>query len=494
MINYLWLALAGVLTAFANGRWVIPAAVWLAPIFWLRFIRTQPLWKALMFYIVVGSIAAGISLQGMVPVPPSAYIVMIAIGALISFIPFLIDRWLYKKFYGFISTLPFPLAFTALEYLNTASNPFGSWGSTAYTLADNLPLMQLASVTGIWGVTFLTAWFASTVNWAWENHFDWGRIRRGCLLYTYLIALILFAGGARLLWLAPTSPTVPVAAVTSTFSEQVAEVLIPFFLGKTKETQLPWDDIIKRAQTLNEDILEKTQRAARAGAKIVFWAEAGVFIKKESEEEFLRKAIELAKNEKIYLGATLAVWYDPPYSLPDNKKMENKIILITPSGEIAWKYLKAIPVPGAENALMVKGDGVIHDLETPYGKIAAAICFDLDFPNHIRQAGQKNIGLMFAPSGDWKEISPYHTYMASVRAIENGFSLVRPTRGGLSAAFDYRGKLLAQMDHFTTQDRILFAHIPTQGVKTLYSRLGDWFAWLSLIGLGGLVLFAVRRR
>jgi len=95
------------------------------------------------------------------------------------------------------------------------------------------------------------------------------------------------------------------------------------------------------------------------------------------------------------------------------------------------------------------------------------------------------VDIMLAPSNDWKQIDPLHTHMAVFRAIENGFSLVRHTSNGLSMAVDYQGRILAQMDHFTTDDRVMISQAPTRGVATIYSRIGDAFAWLCV------ALFAV---
>ena len=49
----------------------------------------------------------------------------------------------------------------------------------AYTQYGNLPLLQLLSVTGLWGIDFLMSWLASVVNWAWERGFAWPRVRGG---------------------------------------------------------------------------------------------------------------------------------------------------------------------------------------------------------------------------------------------------------------------------------------------------------------------------
>jgi apolipoprotein N-acyltransferase len=70
--------------------------------------------------------------------------------------------------------------------------------------------------------------------------------------------------------------------------------------------------------------------------------------------------------------------------------------------------------------------------------------------------------------------------MASFRAIEQGLNFVRHTSNGLSAAYDYQGRRLSAMDHCQTSDYDMVSEVPIHGVRTVYSRFGDWFAWLSL--------------
>ena len=88
---------------------------------------------------------------------------------------------------------------------------------------------------------------------------------------------------------------------------------------------------------------------------------------------------------------------------------------------------------------------------------------------------------MLVPGSDWKEISPYHTYVASLRGIENGFNIVRSTFKGFSASFNYKGQLLSSNDFFNTDEVILYSDVPVKGQKTIYSFLGDYFAWLCII-------------
>jgi apolipoprotein N-acyltransferase len=154
--------------------------------------------------------------------------------------------------------------------------------------------------------------------------------------------------------------------------------------------------------------------------------------------------------------------------------------------------LKARPTPGPEAASAVRSDGKLKWIDSPYGRIVAAICYDMDFPSLMGQAGADRADIVISPAGDWRAIDPRHTEMASFRAIEQGFNLVRQTNRGLSAAYDYEGHPLAHMDHYQAQELTMVAQIPTRGVRTLYSLVGNWLAWLSLAVLVVLVWRGIR--
>jgi apolipoprotein N-acyltransferase len=87
------------------------------------------------------------------------------------------------------------------------------------------------------------------------------------------------------------------------------------------------------------------------------------------------------------------------------------------------------------------------------------------------------------PGNDWKEITPYHTYVASARAIEQGFNMVRAVSRGFSASFNYKGQLLSSMNYYKTDDLILYSDLQTKGQKTIYSIIGNYFAWMCIIFL-----------
>jgi apolipoprotein N-acyltransferase len=103
------------------------------------------------------------------------------------------------------------------------------------------------------------------------------------------------------------------------------------------------------------------------------------------------------------------------------------------------------------------------------------------------------VGLVLAPANDWPAIKYDHPHLSVYRALENGFAMMRPNAKGVSLAVDPLGRELASADYYSTDRLDLVAMMPLQAVPTLYSRIGDVFAWLSIAGLVGLVARAVVR-
>src|SRR3984893_1227847 len=179
---FIWLAIGGVCETLCLGKGTIPPAGWLVPIFLLHFARITPPIAGLLSIWLVLLAAAAVSNRGVIPLSGFAYFGVVSMIAVALTLSYVAERLLAPKFSGFVSTLIFPMACVVVEFINTLTGPFGSWGSVAYTQYGNLPLMQLASVAGVFGMALLIAWFASVVNWAWDHDFAWYAIRGGGVL------------------------------------------------------------------------------------------------------------------------------------------------------------------------------------------------------------------------------------------------------------------------------------------------------------------------
>ena len=209
----LWLGFGSFIGIFVAGRWSLAPAAWIGPVILLHVAHQAPLEPAL--YGIWAAIAFGILVSHwrVIPLPWFAYPVVVALIAIPATLPYLADRLLAPYLPGVLSTLVFPLAATAGEYLGARTSPFGTWGSVAYTQASNHPLMQLASVTGLWGIVFLVAWFASLSLWAWEHRSAPDEFMPGVLLYAGILLVVLAWGRLRINRATQTARTVRVAAI-----------------------------------------------------------------------------------------------------------------------------------------------------------------------------------------------------------------------------------------------------------------------------------------
>ena len=143
--SYLWLAI-GTLLGFL---WAIPLTMWLAPIFILRFVRTQKTWVGFLLAWLSSFLVIGITFREALPLPLPEYIITMLVTSLTGALAYLADRLLAPRLKGFAATLVYPLAVTSLDYIGAISNPMGSIGAQAYALYGNLALMQLLSITGV---------------------------------------------------------------------------------------------------------------------------------------------------------------------------------------------------------------------------------------------------------------------------------------------------------------------------------------------------------
>jgi apolipoprotein N-acyltransferase len=413
---------------------------------------------------------------GMMSLPIPLYLgIMAANALLLAGLPYLADRLLVPRLKGFAATLAFPLAVTAAEFLSFTLHPMGTFGARAYTLYGNLVLMQLASLTGMWGIAFLVSWFGPVVNWAWERSFDWPRIWRGLATYAGITGLVLIYGAARLAFSPPPEGTVRVAGLTAT-------------LPDAGEPIDPRDDKERFRQVtsdLHDRYFEQTIREARAGAQIVLWPEGAGVGPEEDEAALIARGRQVAAQEGIYLAMPLFTIYDDP-----DRPHENKLIVIDPAGGVVLEHLK-YGFNLSEGSR--PGDGVLRTIKSPFGTLSGVVCWDDAFPAPMRQAGRNGTDILMVPANDFREVDPLRTQMAVYRAIENGVSLVRQGSNGLSMATDPYGRVLGAMDHFTASERVMVAQVPTQGVFTLYAVTGDWFGWLAVVGLVAITIWVVVR-
>jgi apolipoprotein N-acyltransferase len=488
---WIWLVVGTALLPFATLQTLIPMTAWLAPVFLLRFTRSQRLLVGYPVLVLAMSGALFIGLRnGFFPVVdgPGYYLFVAALG-LGGALPFAIDRVLAPRLAGIPRTLVFPAAVTTIEFLGTIGNAFGTAGSTAYSQYAGLPLLQLASVTGIWGLTFLVSWFPPVANEVWERARPGSGVTSPIWLFAAVTVAALLFGGARLAFSAPGAETVRIAALAP--DRNLSELA---YSAPNLRTATPAERASARDEhfaPVLDELFDRSEREATAGAKIVAWSEAAARTLQEDQANVVARAADLAREHGVYLQVSMIVQL-PAGSSDGGPVNENHAVLLDPTGAVVWDYQKSKPTPGDGQG---PGPGIIPNIDTPYGRLATIICQDDFFPDLVRQAGAAQVDILLLPSSDWDSIAAWHAQQAPFRAIENGMAVVRPTRQGISLATDSQGRLLGhKADYFVAEGQSLVASVPTAGTTTWYSVIGDTFAWASVAGTLVLAAAAFRPR
>ena len=459
-----WLVLGLVATAAGHMRWGIDPLAWAAPLAWLRYLslsttRVQRLGFGLVFALAWIVTLAGIATA---PVPIGlAFGFGGAIAALLVW-PYLVWSWQVRRLgqrSGW-TTLLFPAAMVVAETLAHRATPFGVWGHAANTALGDLPLMQLAALTGASGIGFVLHWLAAALEARSSHEGHQGRHRRGLWLALASLVAAHVYGELRLdLEANRATETVRVAAV-GTDSDLSGPPVPPI------EVRRAWD----------EALFERTRVAAEAGAELVVWTEAAAVVERDEEQAWLERVGELAST----LEVAIVAGYIVPLGSDADFHYDNAYALFGPESGLEHRYLKHRPVPG-EPATRGTGPAPRWSSET-LGELSGAICYDYDFPSSaVERAG---VDLVALPSSDWRGIDPIHTHMARLRAIEGGHALLRSTRFGLSAGIDALGVVHAQSSAFDDGQQVMVVNLPRHGRRTLYASLGEWFALLSALFVG----------
>jgi apolipoprotein N-acyltransferase len=484
-LSWIWLLCGAVLLPFTAWQTVIPAAAWLAPIFLLRFTRiSRRPGTALHLVFLAYSAGTLIASRGL-PFDLLGLFGNVLFKGLVWTLPYATDRFAAERLKGWKRAIVFPSAFVAADWALSLLNVSSS-GSPAYSQAGNLALLQILAITGMWGVTFLIMWFASIANGIWQEGFQWRTLRGHLAVFVATLMAVLLYGNIRLNFASPSSRTVEVATIT------MGKDLIPSvdWMKFGQSTDLQRSAVRPKLQATVTQMLARSETALRGGAKVVSWQESSAWVLEEDRQEVLDKSADLARRFEAYLQISLEVFTRTP-KLP---YLRDQSILIGPSGSVLWTYDKTHLVPYDEAFITIAGPGKLPEADSPNGRLSTAICYDTYFPALLRQAGKLGTDILFAPTND---VSPYSSSalaMATSRAIENGFSVIRPTGHGLSAVIDYQGRLLGSEEYSTTTDGIMLTDIPTRGTVTLYGRIGDVFAYLCIAVLALLSALAVLGR
>ena len=327
--------------------------------------------------------------------------------------------------------------------------------SLSYSQLKFLPVLQLASVTGPWGISFLVLSFSSAL--AISLHLRATAPKASVRILGAMLAttgVILVFGAVRL-----AQPSLgQKVRVGLIASDQPADV------GVAHEG-------LDTSRLFREYAAEVEAIAAQGAQVIVLPEKLGVAVDPDTRQtNALFQSLADKTKARIVVGL---IRISPPLKY-------NEALVYTP-GSPVLSYDKHHMLPPFESNL--KPGATLTFLHEPSGTWSVEICKDMDFTLLSRQYGQAGAGLMLVPAWDFVLDRRYHGHMSIMRGVEDGFSIARAAKQGYLTVSDDRGRVLAETQSNSAPFATLIADIPVAHDATLYLLLGDWFAWLVLATL-----------
>ena len=441
---------------FGTGLHPVWLCMWLAPIPALvhsRY-RTTALVAFLGFFL--GSFNIWHYLHDVLSAPAAVVLMFIALPSIGFALAALLFRALYNRRAYWSALIGFPAAWVSIEYLINLTSVHGTAGNLAYSQLNALPILQVASLTGPWGISFLLLLFPASIVIGL-------RAPRVSGTGLAIIALALVFGGARMA--IPTSGArVKVGLVASD---------LPQYKGVV--------DPGAKTTRLLQDYATAAERVVTQGAHVIVLPEKlGVVVCADTvTTDSIFQRIADKDSAQIVVGLIRVA----------SSKGYNQARIYAPATPVRT-YDKEHLLPPYESNLTPGTNLTL--LSEPTGTWGVTICKDMDFTPLSRRYAVAGSGLLLVPAWDFDLDRWWHGHMAVMRGVEDGFAIARAAKQGYLTVSDDRGRILAEVQSDAAPFSTLVADIPVAHDTTLYRRLGDWFAWIMLVTLAGTLVRLVR--
>ncbi|WP_298268210.1 apolipoprotein N-acyltransferase [Geobacter sp.] len=393
---------------------------------------------------------------------------------------------------GISLLVSFPLLWVGLEYVRAFVLTGFPWASLGYSQYKVLPLIQIADVTGVYGLSFLIA-FANAVFYRIIRGFV-GKERAPYPLKSVVLLFVLMAA------------TLGYGFNRLHRPENGTPFTVALLQGNIDQN-IKWDPAFQEATV---SIYERLSRKAcvTGPVDLVVWPESAAPFYFQDEERYASRIRNLAKELK-----SCEVVGSPAYVKDDaGVKYLNSAFLLSPWGEVVGRSDKIHLVPFGEYVPManllpfvnklVAGIGDfspgarIASLSTGKGRIGILVCFEGIFPELSRAYVRAGSRLLVNITNDaWfgRSSAPYqHLSMTVFRAVENRVPLVRAANTGITSIIDSKGHIRGMTPLFT--EAVLNGEVKLGGEETLYTRFGDFFAIICLAAGGAVTLLAFGKR
>ncbi len=457
-------AATALLVFYGNGlspRWPL---MWIAFVPVLIYALRSAAWRTGL--VALAAMLIGClnfwSYFGVLGAPHSAWFANFGLIALMFTAGVLLMRALARRGSMWSAWIALPAWWVTFEFVRNLLWPHGSGGSLAYSQLNFLPFLQLASLTGPWGIGFVLLLFPAGLALSLNL---WVSKQRGPAVRMLgatvgVVAVVLLFGAVRM-GLRQPGPEIKVGLVASDVSRGVVDPGAP-------------------ARRLFEQYAEQAEGLIARGARVVVMPENLAVI--VDPNVGLADAIFQPIADRT--GATLVIGTNHVAGGVHS----NEARIYTP-GAAVREYYKEHLLPPFEN-IFTPGTTRV-DFAAPGGvasMFGVAICKDLDFTEPARGYGRSGVGLLMAPAWDFHVDAFWHGHIAVMRAVEDGFSLVRSARGGFMTVADDRGRIVAENASDSAPFATLLATVPAGHDGTLFQLWGDWFGWCAIALLAAVLL------
>ena len=386
-----------------------------------------------------------------------------------------------------------PSLWVLLEYLRAYLLTGFPWALLGYSQYLNLPVIQIADITGVWGVSFLVMLVNVVIAQVLDSRF-WvpgqkeTKIKLKILASFFLLLSLSLAYGYYKLNLIPITPACP--AGRQHLTPVKISVIQPNIPQDLKWERSSRDYIISR-------YVDLTHQASQDKPDLIIWPEAALPVVLEEEPVYYEIVKDLVRKIKIPLVLGAVTLRDKLYY--------NSSLLVSADGQTSDIYDKLHLVPFGEYIPLRKALSFLETI-APIGDItpgkefrvflkparfSVLICFEDLFPEISRRFVREGAGFLVNITNDaWykKTSAAYQHLQASVlRAVENRVFLLRSANTGVSGFIHPTGKIisLVQGGHgeniFVSGYRTENVFVNKEGVLSFYSRFGDIFILLLFI-------------
>ena len=370
------------------------------------------------------------------------------------------------------------------------------WELLGYSQVSVLPIAQLAAVTGVYGLSMLLVLVSSAA------------------------ALVIVERGSRR-WMIAAAVAVLIVACAAWGRARMADASLevgadPIRVAVVQGNVLQVD---KWNPRLRDAIIGRyigmTHQAIEQGATFILWPESSMPVNFDEDPIRAGPIRRMARESGVTLligsDQEERVRPDAPPGDPSNR-LYNAAFAVKPDGTVGAVYRKMHLVPFGEyvplQRLLFFVGPIVEAVSSftpgdtpvllPVGthRASTAICYEVIYGNLIRQFVNDGSELLTTITNDawygWTSAAYQHWDQARMRAIENGRYLARAANTGISGFVDPYGRVLDKSALF--EQRLIVRDIKFLRTRTIYSRVGDLVAWLSLVFTTGALLVSWRMR